>query len=63
MVEESEIYRSAMQLIEEEGPEALLAARLMAEEMRGQGNDGAARVWGRIHAAVKAVLDRDGRIN
>ena len=51
-----EIYRSAMQLIEEEGDAAAEAAQMMASVMRARGNTELAGVWNRILAAVNDMM-------
>ena len=50
-----DVYRSALQLIEEEGEEAVEAARLVARLMRAQGNAESAAAWDDILDAVVAV--------
>lgn len=56
MGDRQEIYRSAMQLVEEEGADAVDAARLMSAMMREHGNPEMADVWESIRVAAIGVL-------
>ena len=51
-----EAYRSARQLIVEEGEEAPRAAELMADAMRKNGNREAAKTWDAIADVARALL-------
>jgi len=58
MARNGEIYRSARQLLEEEGEGAVEAARTMTNHMLLIGNGEAAHVWRSIREAVEEMLDR-----
>ncbi len=59
MVDDLDIYRSANELIEQHGVEALVHAALRADELAADGDMDGWAVWLRIVKAVKELLAKE----